>query len=62
MSEQERYDIAKAYVDRQLKNMEKNGLEVMKISEREYETMVRQVAQTVKSPSKREAISSTSHT
>lgn len=60
MSDKERYEIAKAYVDRQLKNMEKNGLEVVKISDHEYETMIKKVAETLRVPSEREAVSSTS--
>lgn len=47
MNDKERYEIAKAYVDKQLKTMEKNGLQVIKMSEHEYETMVKQIAQTV---------------
>jgi hypothetical protein len=62
MSDNERYEIAKAYVDKQLKNMEKNGLEVMKISEHEYETMVKQVAEALGVPSESGAVSSTSQT
>jgi len=62
MNDKERYEIAKAYVDKQLKNMEKNGLEIMKISEHEYQTMVKQVAETLSLPSETEAVSSTSRT
>ena len=47
MTDKERYRIAKAYLDKQLKTMEQNGLRITKISESEYETMVRQVAQAV---------------
>jgi len=63
MSDEERYRIAKAYLDRQLKRMEKNGLRVKKISEHEYETIVKQVAQAVRSSgtTKKAAISSASH-
>jgi hypothetical protein len=48
MSDLERYEIAKAYVDKQLKTMKENGLKVKRVSELEYETMVRQVARSVK--------------
>jgi hypothetical protein len=47
MSDADRYKIAKEYVDKQLKTMEKNGLKTMKVSDREYQTMVKQVAQSV---------------
>lgn len=49
MSEQERYQIAKAYVDRQTKNMEKNGLKVKKVSAREYDKIVKRIAKDVQS-------------
>jgi ribosomal protein S17E len=49
MSDQERYEIAKAYVDKQLKTMEENGLKVKKVSEHEYKTIVKRVAQNVTS-------------
>jgi hypothetical protein len=59
MSNDERYEIAKVYVDKQLKKMEKNGLKVKKVSQREYKEMIRQVAQNVNysRDSKRAAIS-----
>jgi hypothetical protein len=49
MSDQERYQIAKAYVDKQLENMKKNGLKVKKVSSREYQTIVKHQAQFIKS-------------
>jgi hypothetical protein len=48
MSHKERYEIAKAYVDKQLKTMEENGLQLTKISQHEYDAMVEQIAQTVR--------------
>lgn len=59
MSEQERYQIAKEYVDRQIQNMEKNGLKVKKVSPQEYDQMVRRLAKdvTCSGQSKSEAIS-----
>ena len=50
MSDQERYQIAKAYVDRQIENMEKNGLKVRKVSAQEYDQMVKRLAKDVASP------------
>jgi len=47
MSEQERYQIAKEYMDRQTQNMEKNGLKVKKVSPQEYDQMVRQLAKDI---------------
>jgi hypothetical protein len=47
MSDKERYEIAKAFVDKQLKTMEENGLRITKISAHEYDAMVKQIAQTV---------------
>lgn len=48
MSDLERYEIAKAYVDKQLKTMKENGLKVKRVSDLEYEAIVRQVARSVK--------------
>ena len=62
MSNSERYKIAKAYVDKQLETMEKNGLKVVKMSNHEYETMVKQIAQAVSGVSKKTVSSSTSQT
>jgi len=63
MSDEERYRIAKAYMDRQLRRMQKNGLRVKKISEHEYEMIVKQVAQVVRASgtTKKAAASSASH-
>jgi hypothetical protein len=49
MSEQERYDIAKAYIDKQMKTMEENGLRVKKVTASEYDQLVRSVAENVTS-------------
>jgi hypothetical protein len=49
MSDQERYEIAKAYVDKQMKTMEKNGLKVKKVSASEYDQIVKNVAANVTS-------------
>jgi len=48
MSEGERYEIARAYVDKKLKTMEKSGLKIRKISKRQYQTMVKQIAHAVR--------------
>ncbi|HEU0049882.1 MAG TPA: hypothetical protein VFQ43_20000 [Nitrososphaera sp.] len=50
MSAQERYQIAKEYVDRQIQNMEKNGLKVKKISAQEYDHMVKRLAKDITCP------------
>jgi hypothetical protein len=62
MSDKERYQIAKAYVDKKLKTMEENGLKVTKISKHEYETMVNKIAQVVTTGSKSATSSVSSHT
>jgi hypothetical protein len=49
MSDQERYQIAKAYVDKQVANMRKNGLKVRKVSAREYSKIVSRLAKDVSS-------------
>ena len=49
MSDKERYEIAKAYIDRQMKSMEENGLRVKKVSASEYEEIVKSVAASVTS-------------
>jgi hypothetical protein len=48
MSETEQYRIAKAYVDKKLKTMEKSGLRVKKITKHEYQSMVKQIAHAVR--------------
>ena len=50
MSEQEKYKIAKEYLDKQLENMQKNGLKVVKVSEKEYDAMVKKIAKDITSP------------
>lgn len=49
MSEEKRFEIAKKYVDKQLKTMEKDkrGGTKKKISSHEYKSLIRQVAQAV---------------
>jgi hypothetical protein len=63
MSPRERYEIAKAYVDKQLKTMEENGLQLTKISAHEYDEMVERVAQTIRvsNGTKKAESSSTAH-
>ena len=48
MSDKERYEVAKAYVDKQLRTMEQNGLQLTRISQHEYDAMVEQIAQIVR--------------
>jgi hypothetical protein len=52
MSEQERYQIAKEYVDKQFENMKKNGLKVKEVSPQEYDKIVRRLAKDVTSTGK----------
>jgi hypothetical protein len=49
VSENEKYQIAKAYVDKQFANMKRNGLKVRKVSSKEYDQMVRRLARDIKS-------------
>lgn len=48
MSDSKRYEIAKEHVDKKLKKMEDSGLKVKKITTREYQAMVKQVASAVR--------------
>jgi hypothetical protein len=48
MSEQQRQEIAKKYVDKQLAIMRKHGLNKKNISQTKYSSLVRKVAATVK--------------
>lgn len=63
MSDKERYEVAKAYVDKQLRTMEQNGLQLTRISQHEYDAMVEQIAQIVRvsNDSNRAATASSSH-
>ena len=63
MSDKERYEVAKAYVDKQLRTMEQNGLQLTRISQHEYDAMVEQIAQIVRvsNDSNRAAAASSSH-
>lgn len=47
MSEEKRLEIAKQYVDKQLKTMKRRGSATKKISQHEYKALIRQVAQAV---------------
>lgn len=49
MSEQEKYRIAKSYLDKQFQNMKKNGLKVKKVSAREYAEIVKRIARDITS-------------
>ena len=49
MSDEKRLAIAKQYVDKQLNAMKRRRAAVKKISQHEYNSLVRQVAQTVHS-------------
>jgi|HubBroStandDraft_6_1064221.scaffolds.fasta_scaffold00234_4 hypothetical protein len=60
MSYKERYELAKAYVDKQLKTMEENGLQLTKISQHEYDAMVEQVAESVRVPNDPKSVAATS--
>jgi len=48
MSDSKRYEIAKKHVDKKLRNMESSGLKLKKITPREYQAMVKQVASAVR--------------
>jgi hypothetical protein len=47
MSEEKRMQVAKKYVDKQLKTMKRRGSAIRKISSYEYKSLIRQVAQAV---------------
>ncbi len=47
MSNEKRLEIAKEYVDKQLKTMEKFGAAPKEMSPQEYKLLVREVAKTV---------------
>lgn len=49
MSENEKFQIAKAYVDKQFANMKRNGLKVRKVSSKKYNQIVKQLAREIKS-------------
>jgi hypothetical protein len=48
MSDERKYEIAKEYVDKQLNTMKKYDAAPKDISKAEYESLVREVAQTIK--------------
>ncbi len=48
MSGQERQEIAKKYVDKQLKIMKQHGLTTKKISASKYKSLVNKVAESVR--------------
>jgi hypothetical protein len=47
MSEEKRYEVAKKYVDKQLKAKKRFGPDRKRISAQEYKTLIKQVAQAV---------------
>jgi hypothetical protein len=47
MSDEERLEIAKKYVDQQLETMQKFGSRPKEMSPQEYESLIHQVAKTV---------------
>ena len=48
MSEKQRYEVAKEYVDKQLETMREFGSAPKEISQEEYRSLIEEVAQTVK--------------
>ncbi len=49
MSEKEKFDIAKSYVDQQLETMKQAGAAPKDMSEQEYKKIIEDVASTVQS-------------
>jgi hypothetical protein len=49
MSEKERYQIAKDYIDRQIKKLERRGSITKKISNQKYKELIKQTAQATNS-------------
>lgn len=47
MNEKERYEIAKTYIDRQLKKLEKRGSLTKKVSAQKYKELIKQTAQAI---------------
>ena len=47
MSDKERYEIAKAYIDRQIKKLERRGSITKKISAQKYKELIKQTAQAI---------------
>jgi hypothetical protein len=48
MSEQEKFKVAKEYIDKQLETMKKHGSAPKQLSKQEYRTLIQQVAATVR--------------
>ena len=48
MSEQQKLEVAKQYVDKQLETMKRYGSAPKKMSPQEYRAIVQQIAETVK--------------
>lgn len=47
MSEKERYAIAKAYIDRQIKKLEQRGSITKKIPSQKYKELIKKTAQAI---------------
>ena len=50
MSDEKRYEIAKEYVDKQLNTMKKFDAAPKDISRAEYDSLIKEVAQSIKPP------------
>jgi hypothetical protein len=50
MSEEKKYEIAKEYVDKQLDTMKKFDAAPKDISRAEYDSLIKEVVQTIKAP------------
>ena len=48
MSNEQKFEVAKQYVDKQLETMKKYGSAPEKLSEQEYKSLVEQVAENIK--------------
>jgi hypothetical protein len=49
MSDKKRYQIAKAYIDRQIKKLERRGSITKRISSQKYKELIKQTAQATNS-------------
>jgi hypothetical protein len=49
VSEQQKYEIAKEYVDKQIETMKQYGSAPRDLSKEEYDSLVKEIAQTIKS-------------
>lgn len=49
MSEEQKLEVARQYVDKQLETMKRYGSAPQEMSEQEYKAIVEQIAETVKS-------------